>query len=92
MTTTPPTKPDKQRLAGNAARLLSDPAFKAAMEAVKGTYVQSMINTAPDEHHQREHLHRCIHALSDIETALTAFVQTGTVEKSMAIKQQKAKK
>jgi len=83
---------NNQQLAMRAEQLTGNPAFKAAMEAVRGCYTEAMINTKPDESAQREHLHRCIHALTDVQTALTAFIETGKIEKRMAVKKEKAKK
>lgn len=92
----PRPKPTKEigieRLAMNASSLLNNPSFKAAVDAVRGAYTQEMINSAPDDASKREHFHRCIHAITDIETALTAFIQSGKIEKSMLMKQEKAKK
>lgn len=85
-------KPDIQRLASSSGMLQSNPAFKAAVEAVRGAYTQAMINSNPDEAGKREHFHRCIHSLTDIESALTAFVQSGTLEQLTITKQAKAKK
>ncbi len=75
-----------------ASLLQNNMAFKEAMTAVRGAYTQAMINTSPTETAQREHFHRCIHSLTDIESALTAFIQSGTLEKLTATKQEKAKK
>lgn len=88
----PPKSPDIQRLASSSSMLKSNPAFKAALEAVRGTYTQAMINSDPNDAGKREHFHRCIHSLTDIESALTAFIQSGTLEQLTITKQEKAKK
>jgi hypothetical protein len=88
----PPKAPNIERLALAASLLQNNPAFKEAMSAVRGTYTQAMINSDPNDAARREHFHRCIHSLTDIESALTAFIQSGTLEKLTATKQQKAKK
>lgn len=88
----PPKEKGIERLALNASHLLNNPSFKAAVDAVRGAYTQEMINSSPDDADKREHFHRCIHAMTDIETALTAFIQSGNIEKSMLLKQEKAKK
>ena len=85
-------KPDIQRLAGAATMLQTNIAFKEAMTAVRGAYTQAMINSSPDDAAKREHFHRCIHSLTDIESALTAFIQSGTLEQLTITKQEKAKK
>lgn len=88
----PPKAAGIERLAMNAGHLLNNPSFKEAVEAVRGAYTQEMVNSNPDDVSKREHFHRCIHAITDIETALTAFIQSGKIEKSMLLKQEKAKK
>jgi hypothetical protein len=79
-------------MAMSANGLINNPAYKAAISAVKAYYTEQMIDTKPEESATREHLHKCIHALADIHAALTAFVERGKLEKSMAIKREKAKK
>lgn len=86
----PPKAPDIERMALAASLLQNNPAFKGAINAVRGAYTQEMINSAPDDAAKREHFHRCIHSLTDIESALTAFIQSGTLEKLTATKQKKA--
>jgi len=88
----PPKSPNIERMANAASLLKNNPAFKEAMAVVRGAYTQEMINSAPDDAAKREHFHRCIHSLTDIESALTAFIQSGTLEKLTATKQEKAKK
>jgi hypothetical protein len=86
------TEKNKQQMSMQAQQVVGNPAYIAAVAAVRGFYTESMINTKPDEAAQREHLHRCIHALSDVQTALTAFIESGKIEKQMAVKKEKAKK
>lgn len=88
----PPRPPNVEMLAMNASNLLGNQAFKEAMKVVRTAYTEEMVNSRPEDTSKREHLHKCIHALSDLETALTAFIQSGKLEMSMALKQQKAKK
>lgn len=83
---------DIERRAMHSEHLLGNPSFKAALQAVRGAYTEEMINSNPDDAAKREHLHRCIHAIADVESALTAFIQSGKIEKTMLIKQEKAKK
>lgn len=91
MTTKPP-KIDAEQMGMNASQILNNAAFKAAMAGVKDYYTEAMINTKPNEADVREHLHKCIHALEDMRAALTAFLERGKLEKTMAIKREKAKK
>lgn len=88
----PPPSPNIQKLASAATMLQSNPSFKEAMRVVRGAYTEAMINSEPSDAAKREHFHRCIHSLTDIDSALTAFIQSGTLEQITISKQEKAKK
>ncbi len=92
MTTTPENKPDEQARGARAQSLLDNPVFKEAMAAVKGTYTKAMIETDPDNSKDRDHFHRCIRAMDDVEAALTIFVRDGKIDSAMKVKQERAKK
>lgn len=88
----PPKAPNIERLAMAASLLQNNAAFREAVNAVRGAYTQAMIGSDPNDAATREHFHRCIHSLTDIETALTAFIQSGKLEQLTLKKQEKAKK
>lgn len=92
MTSEEKPAPDVQMLAHQATLLTENRAFKEAMSAVRGTYTKAMIETEPDDAKTRDHFHRCIHALNDVESALTAFINTGKIDLAMKVKQERAKK
>jgi hypothetical protein len=85
-------KLDNQQMGLQASQVIENPAFKEATKAVRSFYTEQMVNTKPEESEIRDHLHRCIHALTDVETALTAFIQSGKIEKQMAVKKERSKK
>lgn len=85
-------KLDAGRLALHADQVTKNPAFLEAFEAIKTNYTEQMVETRPDESAKRDHLHKCIHALEDVRTALTIFISTGKMEQIMALKRKKAKK
>lgn len=88
----PPKTPNIERRAMAASLLQNNPAFREAVTAVRGAYTESMINSDPNDAARREHFHRCIHSLTDVESVLTAFIQSGNLEQLMLKKQEKAKK
>lgn len=87
-----PPKIDADRLAMHSDQVVKNPAFIAAFDAIKENYTEQWRATKPEESEKREHLHKCIHALEDVRTALTIFVSTGKMEKMMELKRAKAKK
>lgn len=91
---TQPKKPklNLKQLATQAGELMQNPAFQAAMAAVRETYTAEMVNTRPEDVAKREHFHKCIHAAADIEAALTAFIEHGKMQALMNRKKEKAKK
>ena len=67
--------------AAQAESLLNNPAFKEALQIVRQAYIERMISTTHEDADGRDHMHKCILALQDLQATLTAFVTSGTIDK-----------
>lgn len=63
-------KEDDLKAAQNAARLIGDPDFMSAVDAISNGYVAAWRNTYPDESEKREHAYFCFKAIEDVRGEL----------------------
>ena len=80
-----------QQRGDQASQILNNPAFREAMSVVKATYIDAMLATELHETEKRTAFHIAIRSLTDIETALTIFLETGKLDKLQTVKKEKAK-
>lgn len=80
-----------ERRAQQAQQILTNPLFKEAFAILEAHYKDKMLQTKPADIEAREHLYRSCLVLSDVKSALTAYIEQGKIEKSNAAKREKAR-
>jgi len=66
-------------LADNASRIVSDPAFKRAVNLVQEMYWEEWRNTAPGDTESRERLYQKALCLDDVVFALAKVIGDGKI-------------
>jgi hypothetical protein len=74
------TKEDQIRRGQNAARLMKDETFQAAMEAVQEDLFSGLLVTTPEQAAKREEIYHSLRALESVAAKLEAAVNNGAVE------------
>jgi hypothetical protein len=76
---------DATQRAAHANQILENPVFKEAFVMLKNAYTDRLISTKPEDLPTREHMHKSILVLSDVQAALTACVKQGKLENVKAV-------